>query len=184
MGIFKGFIQKIKREFPQAFTRQWLFDRGLMFGAIILGMILSFPLQFFAPLPKDGWLFLQQSFGFGLLFGGLGAFMMSTFISWSKDIFQGTRQTLNSDKAMFLGVLLSFFYIFVMIDTYGAQNPILKYTGMLSSFITFTFNQLAQSKNDGSASNRGSGSGGGSGGGRNISTELRNILKSSEFSVR
>lgn len=89
---------------------------------------------------------------------------------------------MNSDKAMFLGVLLSFFYIFVMIDTYGAQNPILKYTGMLSSFITFTFNQLAQSKNDGSSSNRGSG--GGSGGGRNISTELRNILKSSEFIVR
>ena len=55
---------------------------------------------------------------------------------------------------------------------------------MLSSFITFTFNQLAQSKNDGSSSNRGSGSGGGSGGGRNISTELRNILKSSEFIVR
>ena len=58
MGIFKGFIQRIKRDFPQVFTRQWLFDRGLMFGAIILGMILSFPLQFFAPLPKDGWLFL------------------------------------------------------------------------------------------------------------------------------
>ena len=180
MGIFKGFIQRIKRDFPQVFTRQWLFDRGLMFGAIILGMLLSFPLQFIAPLPKDGWLFLQQSFGFCLLYGGQGAFMSVTFTSLGRDFLHRSRETLKSDTAVFAGVLLSFLYSFVMIDTYGIQNPVLKYTSMLTWFTVATFNQLAKSKSDGSSSSGGNGSGGG----RNISTELRNILKSSEFIVR
>lgn len=178
MGIIKHFIQKIKRDFPHLFTRQWLFERGLMFGAMILGMLLSYPLQFFAPLPKDGWLFLQQSFGFGLLYGGLGAFMMITCVSWCKDISQCSRQTLKSDKALFLGVLLSFLFIYVMIDTYGVQNPVLKYTGSLTWFISITFNTLnkfSKPKNDDSSN---------SGGGGITSTKLNSILKSSEFIVR
>ena len=94
-----------------------------------------FTLQFIAPLPKDGWLFLQQSFGFGLLYGGQGAFMSITFTSLGNDFLHRSRETLKSDTAMFSGVLLSFLYSFVMIDTYGVQNPVLKYTGMLTWFI-------------------------------------------------
>ena len=175
MGILKEFIQKTKHDFPHLFTRQWLLERGLMFSAMILGMLLSYPLQFFAPLPKEGWLFLQQSFGFGLLYGGLGAFMMITCVSWCKDISQRSRQTLKSDKALFLGVLLSFLFIYVMIDTYGVQNPVLKYTGALTWFIAITFNKFSKPKNDGSSN---------SGEGGITSVKLKSTLKSSEFIVR
>ena len=175
MPTFNKVSKCLKKGDTKWYTREFIFKRGLMFGFILLGMTVAFPLQLFSPLPRDGWLFFQQSFGFGVMYAGLKVFMSVTFYSWVKDIVNRTKNTLNSDKGMFLAMFLSFSFILWVIESRGWENPVLMISNLAATVIIMAFMCTQKNTND-------SNDGGGSGKGKR--PKLQGILKNSEFIVR
>ena len=159
---------------PKWGTREFLFKKAPMFGFIVLGMMVAYPLQLFAPLSRDGWLFFQQSLGFGFFYAGLKAFMIVTFCSWWMDGLNHTKKTMNSDKYLFLVSSVFFVFIFWIISSRGWENPVLMLSSYAATAIIVVFMNPQNFDNDSN----------GDGSGKGDPSKLQHVLKKSEFIVR